>query len=554
MKKLLLLFTIIALVSAPLMFLSCEDFFFPETPNNSDDTEDETTIPDTPSALSVDSISSATLSPSIVLEWNDNSDDETGFTIERSTSTDFSSTESFSADEDDTEYLDKTIAEDTQYYYRIAAKNSAGSSDWINSAAITFAYDAPAAPSGLSATKTSTTSCNLSWTDNSYCEDGFTIEYSTDENFATFSSEPADADATSASLSGLTAEDYYYIRIFAYNETGDSDYAVTNIDLREILPDPPSGLSALQSTNTSCTVSWIDNSTNETGFKIDYGTDDTFTIKSTIETAADTESVEISGLTANTTYYFQVCAKNTAGDSAYTDPESVSLISEVPNTLNVVFKEDLDFVYPTDYTGARAYVIWIEADDDFYKSVFIGTKVFADRYTSSDSLQGVALPYWQFNKSDPDVDTVSGATDKTSDIVTESVNLSDLPAQFSVYFEIDHSWDSNSYFGDQPSILYRIDIDTGSGDTFFNSTLVGWTANEYTDDDLYDSTLYDTSPLNEVVDDDGAPQTLSTLIPNSSNNKISDSSVYFGVLQSTTEYITTATDLVSELYVTLTTE
>ncbi len=542
MKRLLLLFITIALASAPLMFLSCEDFFFPETPNNSDDTEDETTIPDTPSALSVDSISSATLNPSIVLEWTDNSDDETGFTIERSTSTDFSSAESFSADTNDTEYLDKTIAEDTEYYYRIAAKNSAGSSDWVSSSAITFAYDAPAAPSGLSATKTGTTSCNLSWTDNSYCENGFTIEYSENENFTTFSTEPADADATSASLSGLTPEGYYYIRVLAYNDTGDSDYSdVEEVDLSATAPDSPSGLMVEQASNTSCTVSWMDNSTNETGFKIQYRTDDTITTPITITVAAETDSTLISGLTENTTYYFQVCATNNGSDSAYTDPVSVALVSEVPNTLNIVFEDGVEHG-----DREKIYTIWISwIDDNDTSDVSDDLEVFENIYVCThirlQDLSGTALPYWQENiRSQTDnVDAVSGSTIFDGDF-TESRTLTDLPEEFTVWFEIDHSRDGNDWFSDQPAILYKVVVDQSIEDTVFDSEFIAWTPNEYTE---YGGAYNNIPDMNEAVG--------------------------VGDIQYETRYITNqrtgddfnedlddepATDLVGDLYVTLTTE
>lgn len=67
---------------------------------------------------------------SITVAWTDNSDNETGFTVEQSTSSDFSAASSFSVGPDVTVLADSNLPEDSLFYYRVRAENAAGSSEW----------------------------------------------------------------------------------------------------------------------------------------------------------------------------------------------------------------------------------------------------------------------------------------------------------------------------------------------------------------------------------------------------------------------------------------
>ena len=157
-----------------------------------------------------------------------------------------------------------------------------------------------------------------------------------------------------------------------------------------------------------------------------------------------------------------------------------------------VEKLTLSFV-EGDFTGGGAYVytIWMEdspgtsspvSDPGFFKNLYICSKI-ATQYYNHTGLTGTALPFWQKNRGDKEtkteVDTVTGATN-TEGSFSIDIPKDGLPDQFSVYFEIDHSWDGNDWFSDQPAILYRIDVDLSKGSGTFLSQLTGWTPNENT--------------------------------------------------------------------------
>jgi hypothetical protein len=128
------------------------------------------------------------------------------------------------------------------------------------------------------------------------------------------------------------------------------------------------------------------------------------------------------------------------------------------------------------------YALWVENEaDGFFKNIFISKRV------NKQDLTGTALPFWQFNKrtktNEKEVDAVTGATKAAGDL-TFTVPLKDLPERFTIYLEIDHSFDRNDWFKDQPAILYSIEVDTSGEKTQFPSDFIGWTPNENTENTI----------------------------------------------------------------------
>jgi fibronectin type 3 domain-containing protein len=282
-----------------------------------------TTAPAAPTGLAAAAADPFTIN----LSWTDNSSNESGFLIERSTDgTNFTQVASVSPNV--RTYADTGRTTGTTYTYRVRATNSIGNSAYTNTASAVgpAAPTPPAAPSALTATAASSTQINLSWSDNSGNESGFKVERSTDGvNFTQVT--VTGANVTTYTNTGLTASTTYTYRVRATNAGGDSAFtaaaSATTDAPPATAPAAPSALSATALAANSISLSWTDNSNNETTFRIDRRVvGGTFaqvtTVPANVTTWTDTS------LNASTQYQYRVRAQNSVGNSTFTATASAT--------------------------------------------------------------------------------------------------------------------------------------------------------------------------------------------------------------------------------------
>src|SRR5439155_5992992 len=176
-------------------------------------------IPVAPSGLRITSITSG----SIVLAWTDNSGDESGFKIQRKKGATGTYAQIGTTAANATTYTDNDSAllDGTKYYYQVWATDPAGDSPFSNEVnGITILRT----PTGLSATAVSSSQINLTWTDNSLAEDGYTIEQSAVDDLHFSQIGVVAANQTSYSATGLSEGTKYYYRVRAYNSITASVY------------------------------------------------------------------------------------------------------------------------------------------------------------------------------------------------------------------------------------------------------------------------------------------------------------------------------------------
>jgi hypothetical protein len=183
-----------------------------------------------PPAPPTNLMATAASSSQINLAWADNSDNETGFKIERCQGagcSNFSQIATVGANV--TNYSDKGLLASTAYNYRVSAYNAGGDSAYSNTASVmTLAAPAlpPTAPSNLTAKAVSSSQINLTWIDKANNENGFEIQRCTGSrctNFATLTTVAP--NVTSYSNTGLSRRTTYRYRVRAYNTSGDSAYS-----------------------------------------------------------------------------------------------------------------------------------------------------------------------------------------------------------------------------------------------------------------------------------------------------------------------------------------
>jgi predicted phage tail protein len=157
----------------------------------------------------------------------DNAGNETGYWIERSADgINFMQIASVGANS--TGFSDTGLSASTTYYYRVRATNTAGNSDYSNTAnATTEAVAPPATPSNLALTVVSSSQINLLWNDNSLNETSFLVERSLNNNNNFTQIAAVAANVRTYSATGLEANTRYYFRIRAANSAGNSGYSNT---------------------------------------------------------------------------------------------------------------------------------------------------------------------------------------------------------------------------------------------------------------------------------------------------------------------------------------
>lgn len=182
----------------------------------------------------------------------------------------------------------------------------------------------PVAPTNLMATAVSSSQVNLAWVDSDNNETGFKIERCTGTGCSDFAQiATVGANITSFASTGLSASTSYNYRVRAANAAGDSDYsniASATTLAAPALPAAPTNLVATVVSKSQINLSWQDNASNETGYRVERCKGSTCTNFTVIATLGpDATSFANTGLSKNTTYSYRVVAYNASGSSGYSN-------------------------------------------------------------------------------------------------------------------------------------------------------------------------------------------------------------------------------------------
>lgn len=155
----------------------------------------------------------------VSLSWNDNSDGETGYVLQRQAENESSFTTIATAGLDVVSYTDESVLDGVTYSYRVqTVSNVQPASDWSNTAVVNLELNAP---SDLTAEAQGKKMIVLSWNDNSKQETAYVIERSVAHgNQQTSFSLVAEVTAGSEMFtdSNISAGKFYYYRISAKDE------------------------------------------------------------------------------------------------------------------------------------------------------------------------------------------------------------------------------------------------------------------------------------------------------------------------------------------------
>ncbi|HET6251018.1 MAG TPA: fibronectin type III domain-containing protein, partial [Tepidisphaeraceae bacterium] len=346
------------------------------------------TWPLAPSGLTATAVSDS----QIDLQWTNNSAGFQSVTIEISTNN-VTWTQAFATGNSNSFTYDSSgLTSGSTYYYRVAAVNEGGTSymtDVPSVSAITLA-DAPA----LTATAVNDGTVSLNW-DTSTGATTYTVQHSTDGvSWADVETATADTSAIDTALTGNTN---YQYRILASNGSGDGAYG-TPITVLTV-PDVPSSVVATSPTPTSVSLMWAGDS----GANVKYsvyrapvsgGVPGTYVkIGSVTGALAYTDT----GVTAATTYSYEIAASNASGQNAIdgvsnqilTVPAAVTALSS-----SVVSATEVDLTW-ADSTGATSYTVSRIAVGDGGYTLLTGSPLSssATSYNDTAALSGTSYTY-----------------------------------------------------------------------------------------------------------------------------------------------------------------
>ncbi len=184
--------------------------------------------------------------------------------------------------------------------------------------------DRPAAPSGLAATVVSSSSIQLAWLDKSTDETSFRVEMKTTGSFKQVLTTAA--NATTATLTGLTPQTAYTFRVRARSVGGFSPWsnlASATTPAPPLPPAAPSGLSARPVSGTEIRLDWQDRSNDETEILVEQ-VSPAEGFRQIAALPANGESFTAAGLASNTPYTFRVRARNAHGASPWSNLASAT--------------------------------------------------------------------------------------------------------------------------------------------------------------------------------------------------------------------------------------
>ncbi len=268
--------------------------------------------------------------------WKDNSNDEDGFLVQYSTDGGKTWNKSQTMGANATSRVATGVKNNLTYLFRVCAFRGKEYSDWAYAKAPSGVLEAPS-DFKLGTYDAKTQSVPQSWKDNSNDEDGFLVQYSTDDGKTWNKSQTMSANVTSRVATAVKSNLTYLFRVCAVrgNEYSDWTYAKLTPGILEAPSDFKLG--TFDAKKQSVPQSWKDNSSNEDGFLVQYSSDDGKTWRDSQKMGANVTSRVATGLKSNLTYQFRVRAfrGNEYSEWAYSEPIVIPGKIEAPSDVKL---------------------------------------------------------------------------------------------------------------------------------------------------------------------------------------------------------------------------
>jgi titin len=294
--------------------------------------------------------------------WSDNSSDETGFRVERAAASTGPWTSAGTTSANVTslaDYLENYPypGDDRPACYRVFAVSSFGDSGPSNVDCTAM----PATPTNLLANPVGGTAVDLRWTDNSAVEDGFQVwRAGGGADWGAVATLPA--NTTGYHDAGMTPDNTYWYAVYATRDGGSSSNSeVVQVVLATTPPVAPSGLGVQPTSSTSVYGLWLDQSSNEAGFRVEHSINGGASWVTAATTGTDEYYFVEAGLSADQQACYRVIAYNSVGES----PPSNTACTTPPAgptdlTVAAVDAMTVDLAWTDNSAVEDGYEVWVD--------------------------------------------------------------------------------------------------------------------------------------------------------------------------------------------------
>jgi len=301
---------------------------------------------------------------SIQLTWEDNSNGEDGFKIDKKVGTNTWQEEYGIATENDTIWIDLNADINEILKYRVYAFSGNNNSTLIETDEIDNTFPAP---TNLNCIAINVEQIELEWTDNSIGEDGFIIEQK--ENGGNFI-EIGNTSQNNYIASNLSFDSDYIFKVKAFSGNNFSDYSNEfSINIKQSIS--PANLQGNVSFD-EIEIHWTDNCSFEDGFIIEQKENE----GSFIEIGTTSQNNYIaSNLSFDSDYIFRVKAFSGNNFSDYSNEFSINIKQAISpaNLQGNVSLTEIEIYWSDNCTFETGFIIQRKKEGEEYQTIHINS-------------------------------------------------------------------------------------------------------------------------------------------------------------------------------------
>src|SRR2546425_10928594 len=256
----------------------------------------------------------------INVSWTDNTPNETGFEVHRSTTGPDGTYEALSPPTaaNVTTYSDMGLTASTQYCYKVRSlRTTVPKTTYTAFSNVTCAttFGPPAAPSNANATPPFSNAVDVTWTDNSGTESGFRLDSAATAEGPWDPVATTGPNVTSYRDWSRASEQQVCYRVIAFNSYGES--GPSNVDCT-VPPAAPSNLTATGTPDRALGLAWVGNSKFEDGYEVHRaGADLVWSVIASLP--VDAKNYHDATVSPDTRYWYRVRAKKDGGYSYFSN-------------------------------------------------------------------------------------------------------------------------------------------------------------------------------------------------------------------------------------------